>query len=217
MDFGAGTVDLSVVESDEGVWQVLESVGSDGIGGYDFDLALADWLRERLLLAPLPSSDSRWRALVMEAERVKVALSECLALDWTPLPLGGRALLPLTVRREELERLMRFPIRRLVHIVRRLWERHGPDHLLLVGGSSRIPLLREVLEREVARPERLSLCAEDAVVRGAALYTRSGRERLLLDILSGELTALWEGTALRVLPENSILPVRSSVELRVGR
>ena len=112
---------------------------------------------------------------------------------------------------------MRFPIRRLVHIVRRLWERHGPDHLLLVGGSSRIPLLREVLEREVARPERLSLCAEDAVVRGAALYTRSGRERLLLDILSGELTALWEGAALRVLPENSTLPVRSSVELRVGR
>ena len=217
LDFGAGTVDLSVVESGEGVWQVLESVGSDGIGGYDFDLALADWLRERLLLAPLPSSDSRWRALVMEAERVKVALSECLALDWTPPPLEGRALPPLTVRREELERLMRFPIRRLVHIVRRLWERHGPDHLLLVGGSSRIPLLREVLEREVARPERLSLCAEDAVVRGAALYTRSGRERLLLDILSGELTALWEGAALRVLPENSTLPVRSSVELRAGR
>ena len=213
LDFGAGTVDLSVVESGEGVWQVLESVGSDGIGGYDFDLALADWLRERLLLAPLPSSDPRWRALVMEAERVKVALSECLALDWTPPPLEGRALPPLTVRREELERLMRFPIRRLVHIVRRLWERHGPDHLLLVGGSSRIPLLRE----EVARPERLSLCAEDAVVRGAALYTRSGRERLLLDILSGELTVLWEGAALRVLPENSILPVRSSVELRVGR
>lgn len=217
LDFGAGTVDLSVVESADGVWQVLESVGSDGIGGYDFDLALADWLRERLLLAPLPSSDPRWRALVMEAERVKVALSECLALDWTPPPLEGRSLPSLTVRREELERLMRFPIRRLVHIVRRLWERHGPDHLLLVGGSSRIPLLREVLEREVARPERLSLCAEDAVVRGAALYTRSGRERLLLDILSGELTALWEGAALRVLPENVTLPVRSSVELRASR
>ena len=217
LDFGAGTVDLSVVESADGVWQVLESVGSDGIGGYDFDLALADWLRERLLLAPLPSSDPRWRALVMEAERVKVALSECLALDWTPPPLEGRSLPSLTVRREELERLMRFPIRRLVHIVRRLWERHGPDHLLLVGGSSRIPLLREVLEREVARPERLSLCAEDAVVRGAALYTRSGRERLLLDILSGELTALWEGAALRVLPENVTLPVRSLVELRASR
>ena len=40
LDFGAGTVELSVVESGEGVWQVLESVGSDGIGGYDFELAL---------------------------------------------------------------------------------------------------------------------------------------------------------------------------------
>ena len=217
LDFGAGTVDLSVVESGDGVWQVLESVGSDGIGGYDFDLALADWLRERLLLGPLSSSDPRWRALVMEAERVKIALSECLAFDWTPPPLGGRPLLALTILREELERLMRFPIRRLVHIVRRLWERYEPEHLLLVGGSSRIPLLREILEREVARPERLSLCAEDAVVRGAALYTRSGRERLLLDILSGELTAVWEGVSTRLIPADSSLPVRATTELRAER
>ncbi len=217
LDFGAGTVDLSVVESGDGVWQVLESVGSDGIGGHDFDLALADWLRERLLLDALSPCDPRWRALVMEAERVKIALSECLAFDWTPPPLGGRGLPSLTVQREDLERLMRFPIRRLVHIVRRLWERHEPEHLLLVGGSSRIPLLREVLEREVARPERLSLCAEDAVVRGAALYTRSGRERLLLDILSGELTAAWEGRSIPVIPADAALPVRSAVELRAER
>ena len=217
LDFGAGTVDLSVVESGDGVWQVLESVGSDGIGGYDFDLALADWLRERLLLGPLSSSDPRWRALVMEAERVKIALSECLAFEWTPPPLEGRPQPSLTVQREELERLMRFSIRRLVHIVRRLWERYEPEHLLLVGGSSRIPLLREILEREVARPERLSLCAEDAVVRGAALYTRSGRERLLLDILSGELTAVWEGVPARVIPADSPLPFRSTTELRAGR
>ena len=153
----------------------------------------------------------------MEAERVKIALSECLAFEWTPPPLEGRHLPSLTVQREELERLMRFPIRRLVHIVRRLWERHEPEHLLLVGGSSRIPLLREILEREVARPERLSLCAEDAVVRGAALYTRSGRERLLLDILSGELTAVWEGVPARVIPADSTLPFRSTTELRAGR
>ena len=112
---------------------------------------------------------------------------------------------------------MRFSIRRLVHIVRRLWERYEPEHLLLVGGSSRIPLLREILEREVARPERLSLCAEDAVVRGAALYTRSGRECLLLDILSGELTVLWEGVALRVLPENSTHAVNEALTFQLPK
>ena len=217
LDFGAGTVDLSVVESGGGVWQVLESVGSDGIGGYDFDLALADWLRERLLLGSLPPCDPRWRTLVMEAERVKIALSECLALDWTPPPLEGRSLPPLTVHREDMERLMRFPIRRLVHIVRRLWDRHDPEHLLLVGGSSRIPLLREILEHEVARPERLSLCAEDAVARGTALYTRSGRERLLLDILSGELMAAWEGRSIRMIPADATLPTHSAMELQASR
>lgn len=217
LDFGAGTVDLSVVESGDGVWQVLESVGSDGIGGYDFDLALADWLRERLLLEPLPPSDPRWRTLVMEAERVKIALSECLSFEWIPPPLGERPLPALTVQREDMERLMRFPIRRLVHIVRRLWERHDPARLLLAGGSSRIPLLREILEQEVAAPERFGLCGEDAVVCGAALYAHSGGERLLLDALSGDLTAVWEGVPTRVIPSDSTLPVRAVVPLRAVR
>lgn len=213
LDFGAGTVDISVVESEGGVWQVLESVGTDTIGGYEFDVALAEWLRECLLLERMDNGDTRWQVLLQEAERIKISLSDCWSVNWTPPPLGDWTPPDLTIYREDLERLMRFAIRRLIHTVRRLWNRYTPDHLLLVGGSSRIPLLQEILEREVALPERLSLSAEDAVVRGAALYTSSGRERLLLDAISGDLIALWGGRSLRLIPSEATLPARAEMLL----
>jgi molecular chaperone DnaK (HSP70) len=187
LDFGAGTADVSVVESENGVWQVLESVGSARAGGYDFDLALAEWLSERLRLDPMPLDDPRRRALILEAETVKIALSSCRSYNWLPPALDGREFQPLRVEREDLERMMRFSIRRLMHAVRKLWERYGPEHLLLVGGSSRIPLLHEILEEEIVRPERLCLCAEESVAAGAALYARTGENRLLLDVLSGDI------------------------------
>ncbi|GHV34086.1 heat-shock protein Hsp70 [Synergistales bacterium] len=188
LDFGAGTVDVSVVESENNVWQVLESVGSPGLGGYDFDLALAEWLIERLRIEPLSPEDPRRRSLVMEAENIKIALSSCESFKWTPPAWEKNAQNnPITIEREDMERLMRFSIRRMTHSVRRLWERYKPEHLLLVGGSSRIPLLHGILEKEIAKPERLCLCAEESVAAGAALCSMAGEERLLLDVLSGDI------------------------------
>ncbi len=213
LDFGAGTVDISAVESEAGVWQVLESSGTSETGGYDFDLALADFIRERLMLEKLDPDDPLWRTLVMEAESVKIALSSTSYVDWTPPEIGHRALPALRIEREELERLMRFFIRRVTHVVRRLWERYKPAHLLLVGGSSHIPLLREILEREVASPERLSLCAEESIAVGAALYTNSGYERLLLDVLSGDLYVIWNGLQFTLIPSGTSLPFSLQTEL----
>ncbi|GHS86364.1 heat-shock protein Hsp70 [Synergistales bacterium] len=200
LDFGAGTVDVSVVESENGVWQVLESAGSPGLGGYDFDLALAEWLRERLRIAPFAPDDPLKRSLIVEAENIKIALSSCESFRWTPPAWGGNAHSDsITIEREDMERLMRFSIRRMTHSVRRMWERYKPEHLLLVGGSSRIPLLHRILEKEIAKPERLSLCAEESVAAGAALCSMVGEERLLLDVLSGDI-----GVALE--PDNSSEP-----------
>ncbi|MDR2136833.1 MAG: Hsp70 family protein [Synergistaceae bacterium] len=228
LDFGAGTVDISVVESEGGVWQVLESVGSDKVGGYDFDLALAEWLRERLRFNLLPPEDPRWRALVLEAESIKIALSSCQSYDWTPPALGASSsvtqirrldygLGSIRIEREDLERLTRFSIRRLIHAVRKLWERHEPEHLLLVGGSSRIPLLREILEREIARPERLSLCAEESIATGAALYTQRREDRLLLDVLSGDIGFLRNGENQILIPAGTPVPFTARATFFPGR
>ena len=89
LDFGAGTTDISAVESEGGVWQVLESVGTDTVGGYEFDVALAEWLRESLLLDKFDAGDVRWQMLLQEAERIKIALSDCWSVHWTPPALRG--------------------------------------------------------------------------------------------------------------------------------
>ena len=178
LDFGAGVADISVVESNGSAWQILESLDGAKIGGCDFDLALAEWLQERLRLDRMSEDDPRWRTLILEAEAIKIALSSCLAYDWKPPSLACREFPVLRIEREELERMTRFSLRRLLNLVRRLWDKHQPECLLLVGGSSRIPLLREILEQEIARPERLSLGAEESIAIGAALYAVAGGELL---------------------------------------
>jgi molecular chaperone DnaK (HSP70) len=94
-----------------------------------------------------------------------------------------------------------------MHAVRKLWERYKPEHLLLVGGSSRIPLLHEILEEEIVRPERLCLCAEESVAAGAALYARTGKDRLLLDVLSGDIGFSRDGETRILAAAGSPLPL----------
>ncbi len=92
-----------------------------------------------------------------------------------------------------------------------LWKEHEPSKLLLVGGGSRIPLLRTLLAERVARPEHLSRCPDEAVVIGAALYGSQARtERLLLDVLSDNLGILAaDGTPVPLLEKGMHLPVRA--------
>jgi len=175
MDCGAGVADISVIESESGAWQILERAEGVNIGG-DFDLTLAGWLAERLRLGHMPENDPRQRALLLEAEAIKIALSSCLAYDWKPPSLDNREIPALRIEREELERMMRFSIKRLTNMVARLWEKHKPERLLLLGGASNIPILRDLLEQKITRPEALNLCAEELVAAGAALYAFAGQE-----------------------------------------
>ena len=164
-EFGA-VASLSVVENGDSASRVLESVTEPG--SQAFDAVLADWLRERLTLPPMREGDPRWRLLLQEAEKAKIALSGCAALRWVP-PGGIRALPEVNIEREDLERLTRFPLRGLIHTARRLWSRYRPERLLLVGGASRTPLLQDILKKEMNHPELLSVGPEDAAAQGAAI------------------------------------------------
>jgi molecular chaperone DnaK len=208
LDYGAGTVDLSVVECGGGVWQVIESSGTPSCGGRDFDAALAVLLAEKSGINPGGADSPLHRMLLSEAEEVKIALSACLSHEWTP-PAGPGAS-SVTVTRREFEDLVRPSLERVVAMAASLRDEHGPAKLLLVGGGSRIPLLRTLLAERVARPEHLSRCPDEAVVTGAALYgSRAGTERLLLDVLSDDLGILAaDGTPVPLLEKGMHLPAR---------
>ncbi len=209
LDYGAGTVDISVVESEGGVWQVLESAGLPASGGRDFDILLASSLNEKMKLPRLEDNSALWRALLSEAESLKIALSSCASCEWTPP--AGVSCPSLRVTREEFEDLIRPSIEQVTTAVRRLWMRFKPSKLLLVGGGSRIPLLRALLEERVARPEHLNQCPDESVVTGAALYGISPtKERLLIDVLSQDLGILAaDGTPVTLLEKGLHLPVRA--------
>lgn len=180
LDFGAKTT-LSVVDSKNGEGHVLERVEAGLPGGRDYDEALAAWLRARLRLS-LKEGDPRQSVLLHEAEQIKIALSDAKTIRWTPPVLeDGSPLSPadwpsptLTVYREDLECLIRFSLRRIIHTVCRLWTQYAPTHLIPTGGSNAVPLLRDILQREGPKPKHLIHGTEDAIVRGAAVWASRG-------------------------------------------
>lgn len=210
MDFGAGTLDLSMMEGDRGVFQVIESRGRKDIGGVDIDKLLAEWLCRRAGLAFARGDDPRGSLMMGEAEALKIALSEANLTSWRVPPGLGDSQRVVDLSRADLEALIRPLVEKVVSMVEDMWRKHGPHKLLTVGGSSRIPLLRALLSRKVREPERLRSCPEDAVVVGSALYARQGKERLLIDVLSRSLGVMnAEGGVVSLLERGIPLPAEA--------
>ena len=211
MDFGAGTLDMSLVEEDGGVFQVLESHGRRDIGGLDIDRLLAEWLCRNAGLPLSRPNDPRASLMMREAENVKIALSGTKRVTWR-VPAGmandGRS---VEIDRAEFESLIYHLLEEILNMVRKMWRKYEPERLLTVGGSSRIPLLRQMLAEHVREPDcALGSGPEDAVVTGSALYAHQGRERLLIDVLSKSLGIMnADGEVVPLLRHGTPLPAQA--------
>jgi molecular chaperone DnaK (HSP70) len=210
IDFGAGTLDLSLVECENGIYQVIESKGCNDIGGYDLDRLLAEWLCRRTGIPFTRADDPRGSLVMREAEAIKIALSSANSVSWRiPAGLSSRDRV-LEVSRGEFETLIRTVIGEIVSMVSRMWNKHNPQKLLIVGGSGRIPFLRSLLSSRVREPERLRSCPEDAVVIGSAMYANQGSERLLIDVLSRTLGVMnADGGVVQILGRGTPLPAEA--------
>jgi molecular chaperone DnaK (HSP70) len=211
MDFGAGTLDMSLVEGDGGVFQVLDSQGRRDIGGLDIDRLLAEWLCRNAGVPLSRPNDPRASLMMREAENVKIALSGAKRVTWR-VPAGladdGRA---VEIDRAEFESLIYHIMEEILNMVRKMWRKYEPEKLLTVGGSSRIPLLRQMLAERVREPDSGGGSRpEDAVVAGSALYAHQGRERLLIDVLSKSLGIMnADGQAVPLLRKGAPLPAQA--------
>jgi molecular chaperone DnaK (HSP70) len=210
IDFGAGTLDLSLVECENGIYQVIESKGCNDIGGYDLDRLLAEWLCRRTGIPFARADDPRGSLMMREAEAIKIALSSSNSVSWrVPSGLSSRERM-LEVSRGEFETLIRTVIGEIVSMVSRMWNKHSPQKLIIVGGSGRIPFLRSLLASRVKEPERLRSCPEDAVVIGSAMYANQGSERLLIDVLSRSLGVMnADGGVVQILGRGTPLPAEA--------
>ena len=177
-DLGGGTFDVSVLEIDGTRFRTLGTDGDVRLGGKDFDKRLVDHLAQRFLEAHGvdPRSDPQDAAqLWLDAQEVKHSLSERTKTTAVCFHAGIR--MRIEVGRGEFEEMVTDFVQRTettaslaVRQAGLEWEQI--DRILLVGGSSRMPMIRRMLRELTGKEPDCSQSPDEAVAHGAALYAR---------------------------------------------
>ncbi len=208
-DLGGGTFDISILELNAGVFQVLSTNGNTRLGGDDIDTAFFN----RLDCLLLPRSPERFAALREAAREAKIKLSDGLK---THLPSDFE---DLEVSRAELEADARPIIERTrVHCLRALADAKlasgDLDAVILVGGATRMPLVRAVVAEIFGREPDTSQNPDEAVALGATIQAGilSGavRDVVLLDITPLSLgIETFGGLTNVIIPRNTTIPTKA--------
>jgi molecular chaperone DnaK len=184
-DMGGGTFDVSVLSIKGEVFEVLATDGDFFLGGDDIDRSLGEYLAAELSRAtgvdPRPHPTLMMR-LVMAAEAVKCHLSENAAaegeIEDLDLPNGKRYKLPFRVTRRQFDHLISGYVDRTMELCRQALttarvEPRRVTEVLCVGGSTRIPLLRQRLGELFGKPPQVRINADEVVAHGAAIQAGS--------------------------------------------
>jgi molecular chaperone DnaK len=202
-DLGGGTFDISVLEMRDGTFQVLATAGDTQLGGDDIDRLLAGFIAERLNLS---ANDIR---VIEGAEAVKKRLSS----DETASFNG------VDISRADLEKIARPWIERTrMHCLRALSDaKIKPDQLdevILVGGSTRMPLVRDYVRELFGREPNTSQNPDEAIALGATIQagilSGSLRQVLLLDVTPLSLGIETFGGLMNIIiPRNTTIPAKA--------
>lgn len=224
-DLGGGTFDVSILRIHEGVFRVLATAGDTRLGGDDFDQLLAQRIL-KLLPSKVGSEDSYvLQAVRSAAEGLKMRLTDhdqaTLELD-----LGERGKVDLTITRAEFEAAIAPLVQRTLDCVKSAAKDAGLElkninDIVLVGGSTRVPLVRARLEAATGKPPHTDVDPDLAVALGAAIQADilAGNDRslLLLDVIPLSLgIETLGGTVQKLILRNSTIPTSVSEEFSTG-
>jgi molecular chaperone DnaK len=182
-DFGGGTFDVSIIESNNGMVEVLATTGDNNLGGDDLDMLLADFLWAKFLTnnklgTQVPRSSKENARLIRLSENTKIKLSEedsvAIEESFFANVKGINYHLETTVTRAEFEKLIYEKVEEtVVHLENAIKDaKLDADDLsgiVLVGGSSRIPLVQQLIENQLFIAPTLIDLPDEAVAHGAAI------------------------------------------------
>jgi molecular chaperone DnaK len=226
-DLGGGTFDVSVLEVSEGLIEVISTNGDTHLGGDDWDHAIVDWVTDEYLRdqgIDLKQDRQALQRVREAAEKAKIELSTVMQseinLPFITANAEGPKHLQVTLTRARFEQLTMDLVERIIEPVKRVLQdaklKAGElDEVVLVGGSTRMPMVQELVLTLTGKEPNKSVNPDEVVALGAALQggvlAGDVNDVLLLDVtpLSLGLETLG-GVMTTLIPRNTTIPSRKT-------